>query len=78
MLLISSELPELLSSRPVSWFCATGKLVGELRAGAEQASLLRLMAGVDRRRLSNFRQCLMFRGGAPRGFRLVSYEFPWG
>ena len=47
VLLISSELPELLSLATRFLVLRDGKLVGELPAGADQASLLRLMTGVD-------------------------------
>jgi ABC-type sugar transport system ATPase subunit len=46
VLLISSELPELLSLATRFLVLRDGKLVGELPAGADQASLLRLMTGV--------------------------------
>jgi len=47
ILLISSELPELLSLATRFLVLREGRLVGELPAGADQARLLRLMAGVD-------------------------------
>ena len=48
MLLISSELPELVSLSSRVLVLRDGRLVGELaRAEATPASLLRMMAGLD-------------------------------
>ncbi len=46
VILISSELPELLSLATRFLVLREGQLVGELSAGADQAALMRLMAGV--------------------------------
>jgi ABC-type sugar transport system ATPase subunit len=46
ILLISSELPELLALATRLLVLREGRLAGELPAGADQAALLRLMAGV--------------------------------
>ena len=50
ILLISSELPELLALSTRFLVLREGRVAGELPAGADQASLLRLMAGVDETR----------------------------
>jgi ABC-type sugar transport system ATPase subunit len=47
VLLISSELPELLALSSRMLVLREGRLVGELARGADQAALMRLMAGVD-------------------------------
>jgi ABC-type sugar transport system ATPase subunit len=47
ILLISSELPELLALSTRFLVLRRGRLVGALPGDADQASLLRLMAGVD-------------------------------
>ena len=48
VLLISSELPELVALSTRILVLRDGRLVGELpRASADQESLLRLMAGLD-------------------------------
>jgi ABC-type sugar transport system ATPase subunit len=47
VVLISSELPELLSLATRFLVLRDRKLVGELSAGADQGALLRLMTGVD-------------------------------
>ena len=47
ILLISSELPELVALSTRMLVLREGRLVGALVRGADQASLLRLMAGVD-------------------------------
>jgi ABC-type sugar transport system ATPase subunit len=46
VILISSELPELLSLATRFLVLREGQVVGELPAGADQAALMRLMAGV--------------------------------
>ena len=46
IILISSELPELLSLATRFLVLREGQLAGELPAGADQAALMRLMAGV--------------------------------
>ncbi len=46
ILLITSELPELLSLSTRFLVLREGRLAGELPAGADQAALMRLMAGV--------------------------------
>ena len=48
VLLISSELPELIALATRMLVLREGRLVGALPGGADQASLMRLMAGVDR------------------------------
>ena len=48
VLLISSELPELIALASRMLVLREGRLVGALPGGADQASLMRLMAGVDR------------------------------
>jgi ABC-type sugar transport system ATPase subunit len=47
ILLISSELPELLALSTRMLVLRQGRLVGELARGADQEALMRLMAGVD-------------------------------
>jgi ABC-type sugar transport system ATPase subunit len=47
ILLISSELPELLALSTRMLVLREGRLVGELGRGADQEALMRLMAGVD-------------------------------
>jgi ABC-type sugar transport system ATPase subunit len=47
VLLISSELPELIALSGRMLVLREGHLVGELSRGADQGSLMRLMAGVD-------------------------------
>jgi ribose transport system ATP-binding protein len=47
ILLISSELPELIALSSRMLVLRDGRLVGALPRGSEQASLMRLMAGVD-------------------------------
>jgi ABC-type sugar transport system ATPase subunit len=47
ILLISSELPELLALSTRFLVLRDGRLVGELPSASEQESVLRLMAGVD-------------------------------
>jgi len=47
VLLISSELPELIALAGRMLVLREGHLVGELPRGADQGSLMRLMAGVD-------------------------------
>ncbi len=47
ILLISSELPELLALSTRMLVLREGRLVGELGRGADQETLMRLMAGVD-------------------------------
>jgi ABC-type sugar transport system ATPase subunit len=49
ILLISSELPELLALSTRMLVLREGRLVGELGRGADQEALMRLMAGVDAR-----------------------------
>jgi ABC-type sugar transport system ATPase subunit len=46
ILLITSELPELLSLSTRFLVLREGRLAGELPAGADQAALMRLMAGI--------------------------------
>jgi ABC-type sugar transport system ATPase subunit len=48
ILLISSELPELVALSTRTLVLREGRLVGELARGADQTSLMRLMTGVDR------------------------------
>jgi ABC-type sugar transport system ATPase subunit len=48
ILLISSELPELIALATRMLVLREGRLAGGLPGGADQASLMRLMAGVDR------------------------------
>ncbi|HEY4392649.1 MAG TPA: sugar ABC transporter ATP-binding protein, partial [Polyangia bacterium] len=47
VLLISSELPELIALSGRMLVLREGRLVGELPRGSDQGSLMRLMAGVD-------------------------------
>jgi ABC-type sugar transport system ATPase subunit len=47
ILLISSELPELMALSTRMLVLREGRLVGDLARGADQASLMRLMAGVE-------------------------------
>ena len=46
ILLITSELPELLALSTRFLVLREGRLVGDLPGGADQAALMRLMAGV--------------------------------
>jgi ABC-type sugar transport system ATPase subunit len=49
ILLVSSELPELISLSTRMLVLREGRLVGELDRGADQEALMRLMAGVEDR-----------------------------
>jgi ABC-type sugar transport system ATPase subunit len=47
ILLVSSELPELIALSTRTLVLREGRMVGELPRGADQETLMRLMAGVD-------------------------------